>query len=76
MKKLAKIVIWVCISVAGAVSLGAIAFERREPLEQTSRHCALELPPNGDRPIPGMSTEPNGTEERILIDGVRRLPDE
>src|ERR1700691_5444038 len=32
MKKLAKIVIWVCISVAGAVSLGAIAFERREPL--------------------------------------------
>jgi carbon starvation protein len=32
MKKLAKVVIWVCISVAGAVSLGAIAFERREPL--------------------------------------------
>jgi carbon starvation protein len=26
------VVIWVCISVAGAVSLGAIAFERREPL--------------------------------------------
>ena len=32
MPKLAGILIWSCISLAGAIALGAIAFERREPL--------------------------------------------
>ena len=32
MKRFIKIVTWIFISATGAVSLGAIAFERREPL--------------------------------------------
>src|SRR5690348_16000557 len=32
MNKLGKIVLWIAISLAGASSLAAIAFERKEPL--------------------------------------------
>src|SRR2546427_168204 len=35
MKKLAKVVLWLGIALAGAGALGAIAWERKEPLNAT-----------------------------------------
>jgi carbon starvation protein len=32
MKKILKVIVWLCVSLAGAGALAAIAFERREPL--------------------------------------------